>query len=143
MQQNTLDKYKEIASEPTDDNLKILVALLREDIPSERAGIYVAERDSLVTDSEGSVSEDYPLTPVILEAAIDTGCGFLGFEPEDVERTSPTGSIEVTSIRYCLCLARRNATGEPRVVGYLDRRSAKSTYTDEDMLFLEAVLKLL
>ena len=140
---HTLDRYQQFLNRPNEEDLLEIARLLSQDIECERVVVRMASREQAVWVKEDTDLQEFPLLEEVWRKAALTGRGMVGFPSVPVEESGPTGTINVNSVRFCLCLERVDADGGWLVGAFLDKKCSSTPFSEDDQQVLFSVLERL
>lgn len=140
---DTLDRYQQFLSRPDEEDLLEIARLLSQDIECERVVVRMTSREQAVWAKEDADLQEFPLLDEVWRKAASTGRGMVGFPSRPVEESGPTGTINVNSVRFCLCLELVDAENAPLVGAFLDKKCSGTPFGEGDQEVLSTVLERL
>lgn len=140
-----LKPFAELLSDPTEENLGLALEMLMEEHFAERGCLWIENEGgerTLIYRGDEELKDKFPFSRQVVETALETGQGFVSFNPESDERFGPEASIISHGVRSVLCSAARDDSGKPLVVVYFDNKSSAGNFTSEDLKLLDQVMAL-
>lgn len=138
-----MDRYQQYLSRPDEDDLLEIARLLSQDIECERVVVRMASREQAVWVKEDTDLQEFPLLDEVWRKAALTGRGMVGFPSRPVEESGPTGTLNVNSVRFSLCLDLLDAEASTLVGAFLDKKCSSTPFSEDDQNILSTVLERL